>query len=56
MWCDANGERGKKLLEEYVDPDRGADGRDASVGYKALWKCATCEHEWRATMNHRTRS
>ena len=22
-WCEANGEQGKTLLEEYVDPDKG---------------------------------
>ena len=56
VWCEENGERGKKLLEEYVDTDRGPTDVTHGSSYKALWKCATCEHEWRATMNHRTRA
>jgi hypothetical protein len=56
VWCDANGERGKKLLEEYVDTDRGPTDVTHGSSYKALWKCATCEHEWWATMNHHTRA
>ena len=56
VWCDANGERGKSLLEEYVDTDRGPMDVTRASGYKALWKCATCEHEWRAKMNNRMRA
>ena len=56
VWCEENGERGKKLLEEYVDTDRGPTDVTHGSSYKALWKCATCEHEWRATMNHHTRA
>jgi hypothetical protein len=56
VWCDANGERGKKLLEEYVDTDRGPTDVTHGSKYKALWKCATCEHEWRAKMNNRMRA
>jgi hypothetical protein len=55
-WCDANGERGKTLLEEYIDPDRGPTRVTNGSTYKALWKCATCEHEWRTTLNCRTLS
>ena len=55
-WCDANGERGKTLLEEYIDPDRGPTRVTNGSTYNALWKCATCEHEWRTTLNCRTLS
>jgi DNA-directed RNA polymerase subunit RPC12/RpoP len=56
VWCEENGERGKKLLEEYVDPDRKPTEVMRGSSYKALWKCATCEHEWRAKMHYRTRA
>ena len=55
-WCNANGDRGKKLLKEYVDPDREPTQVTRGSTYKALWNCETCEHEWRAPMNNRTRS
>ncbi|EEH52722.1 uncharacterized protein MICPUCDRAFT_52544 [Micromonas pusilla CCMP1545] len=53
-WCNANGDRGKKLLREYVDPDREPTQVTKASRYKALWKCETCEHEWRAWMYSRT--
>jgi DNA-directed RNA polymerase subunit RPC12/RpoP len=56
VWCEENGERGKKLLEKYVDPDRGPTEVTYGSDYKALWKCAACDHEWRATVRDRTRS
>ena len=56
VWCEENGERGKKLLEEYVDPDRGPTEVMRGSEYKAMWKCAACGHEWRAVMHSRTKS
>ena len=55
-WCNANGDRGKKLLKEFVDPDKEPTQVTKASNYKALWKCETCEHEWRARMDGRTRS
>ena len=55
VWCEKNGERGKKLLKEYVDPDRKPTEVMRASNYKALWKCAACGHEWRAVMSSRTR-
>ena len=55
-WCNANGDRGKKLLKEYVDPDTEPTQVTRGSKYKALWKCETCEHEWRTLVNARTRS
>ena len=55
-WYIANGNRGKKLLKEYVDPDKEPTQVMKASNYKALWKCETCEHEWRARMDGRTRS
>ena len=55
-WCEKNGERGKKLLKEYVNPDKPLTAVTHGSHYKALWKCAECDHEWRATMNQRTTS
>ena len=55
-WCEENGEQGKTLLEEYVDPDRKPTEVTRASSYKALWKCAACDHEWRTTMNHRSKS
>ena len=56
VWCDANGERGKTLLEEFVDPDRMPTDVMKGSQYKALWKCAECDHEWRALMHSRTKA
>jgi len=53
-WCEKKGERGKKLLKEYVDPDKPPTAVTYGSKYKALWKCAECDHEWRATLNQRT--
>ena len=55
VWCEENGERGKKLLKEYVDRDRKPTEVMRGSNYKALWKCAACDHEWRAVMCSRTR-
>ena len=55
VWCADNGERGAQLLGEYVDPDKKATEVLKGSNKKALWKCGTCEHTWRATINHRTR-
>ena len=56
VWCEENGERGKKLSREYVDKDKPPTAVTKGSGYKALWKCGTCSCEWRARMNHRTKS
>jgi DNA-directed RNA polymerase subunit RPC12/RpoP len=55
VWCEKKGERGKKLLKEYVDPDRKPTEVMRASNYKALWKCAACGHEWRTMMSNRTR-
>jgi predicted glycosyltransferase involved in capsule biosynthesis len=56
VWCEKNGERGKKLLKEYVDPDKKPTSVTKSSHHKALWKCLKCKHAWRAMVCHRTRS
>ena len=55
-WCEKNGERGKKLSREYVDKDKPPTAVTYGSTYKALWKCAECDHEWLATLNQRTMS
>jgi hypothetical protein len=56
VWCEKNGELGKKLSREYVDKDKPPTAVSKGSNYKALWKCGRCSHEWRATVNHRTKS
>ena len=55
-WCEKNGELGKKLSREYVDKDKPPTAVTYRSTYKALWKCAECDHEWLATLNQRTTS
>ena len=55
-WCEKNGELGKKLSREYVDKDKPPTAVTYASKYKAKWKCGTCSHEWRARMDHRTKS
>jgi hypothetical protein len=55
-WCEENGERGARLLAEWADKEKGAREVTKGSGYKALWSCRDCEHEWRATVKDRTRS
>jgi hypothetical protein len=55
-WCGKNGERGVKLLKEYVDPEREPTEVTRGSQYMALWKCQKCKHAWRAIVNNRTRS
>ena len=56
VWCEKNGELGKKLSREYVDKDKPPTAVTYGSTYKALWKCAECDHEWLATLNQRTTS
>ena len=56
VWCEENGERGKKLLEEYVDEDKKPSEVSYGSNYKALWKCVTRANEWRALVKSRTKS
>jgi len=56
VWCEKNGELGKKLSREYVDKDKPPTAVTKGSNYKALWKCEECAHEWRAKMFHRTNS
>ena len=56
VWCEKNGELGKNLSREYVDKDKPPTAVKKGSNYKALWKCGRCSHEWRATVNHRTKS
>jgi len=53
-WCEKNGERGKKLREEYCDTDKHPTSVTKGSHYKALWRCGTSAHEWRAKVNSRT--
>ncbi len=61
VWCEEHRndgdeeDLGKRLRGEYVDPDKKATEVLKGSNKKALWKCGTCEHTWRATINHRTR-
>ena len=55
-WCEENGERGERLSREYADPDVKPTELAYGSAYRALWKCAACDHEWRATVSHRTNS
>jgi Zn finger protein HypA/HybF involved in hydrogenase expression len=55
-WCEKNGELGKKLSREYVDKDKPPTAVTYASKYRAKWKCGTCSHEWRARMDHRTKS
>ena len=56
VWCEKNGERGKKLSREYVDKDKPPMAVTKASHYKAKWKCGRCSHEWRARVSNRTRS
>jgi hypothetical protein len=56
VWCEKNGERGKKLLKEYVDPDKKPTSVTKASQYKALWKCLKCKHAWRTRVFGRTKS
>jgi len=56
VWCEKNGELGKKLSREYVDKDKPPTAVTKGSDYKAKWKCLKCKHVWRATVNHRTNS
>jgi hypothetical protein len=53
-WCEKNGELGKKLSREYVDKDKPPTAVTKASMYKALWKCLTCKHVWRAGVSSRT--
>ena len=57
-WCNANGELGKRPLEEFCDTEKKPEELTKSSDYKALWKCLhkRCKHEWSATVASRTRS
>ncbi len=54
VWCEKNGERGKKLLKEYVDPERELTEVKRGSKYKALWKCRKCKYAWKARVDSRT--
>ena len=55
-WCEENGERGARLLEEYADTEKGAREVTKGSTHKALWDCVDCGHEWRTQVGARTRS
>ena len=54
-WCEANGERGERLLGEFCDPDTPAASVARASKYRALWTCAECAHVWCAKMSDRTK-
>ena len=56
VWCEKNGERGKKLLKEYVDPDKKPTELTKGSRHKAMWKCQKCTHAWGAMVCNRTKS
>lgn len=56
VWCEKNGERGKKLLLEYVDPDKKPTELTKGSRHKAMWKCQKCTHAWGAMVCNRTKS
>jgi hypothetical protein len=55
-WCDENGERGAKLLEEWADTEKGPREVTKGSHHRAPWNCIRCGHEWRTTVGHRTKS
>jgi predicted Zn-ribbon and HTH transcriptional regulator len=55
-WCEENGERGARLLEEYADTEKIAREVTKGSNHKALWDCADCGHEWRTRVGNRTRN
>jgi rubrerythrin len=55
-WCEENGERGARLLEEYADTEKSAREVTKGSDDKALWNCRDCGHEWLARVGNRTRS
>jgi hypothetical protein len=55
-WCNANGERGKRLLEEFCDTEKKPEELTKASHFKATWNCSTCAHKWRAVVRDRTRS
>ena len=55
-WCNANGELGKRLLEEFCDTEKKPEELTKASHYKATWKCSTCAHKWSAQVSSRTKS
>jgi hypothetical protein len=54
-WCEENGERGARLLEEYADTEKGPREVAKASHHRALWDCAACGHDWRTRVAHRTK-
>ena len=55
-WCNANGELGKRLLEEFCDTEKKPEELTKSSDYKALWRRGTCANEGGALVKSRTKS
>jgi DNA-directed RNA polymerase subunit RPC12/RpoP len=55
-WCEENGERRAKVLEEWADTEKGPREVTKASHHRALWKCSDCGHEWRARVGNRTKS
>lgn len=55
-WCDAHGEVGQRLLNEYsVDNEKNIDEISYGSGMKVKWVCSDDpSHKWEATVSHRT--
>ena len=61
-WCQDNDEYGRKLIEQWAEPDLAMKDVTPSSGMKMLWRCsAGCTKDgetftWEATVNSRTSS
>ena len=46
----------KELVENLSRPEMSSEWLPAGSGDRCLWRCATCQHEWRTLVVGRTRS
>jgi len=54
--CEESGGRLAHLPEEWLHPTKRMEDCTPASGEKVRWRCRTCEWEWDATINSRTRS
>ncbi|ACO69964.1 predicted protein [Micromonas commoda] len=61
QWCQDNGEYGRKLIEEWAEPDLAMKDVMPATNKKLSWRCTVgCTEDgetfsWEATVNNRTR-
>ena len=55
LWCEQNGEWGRRVLEEWDDENRSSEDVTRGSAYRARWVCRVCSHEWTAAVGPRTR-